>query len=209
MAITATASCSHNELNSDIAPCPKGANIGSHCSSFRYGGISPSATCNLGHPRCPIRTFARSILVASLLNLRKVPVTHTKWTWGTGGGSDDEASNDYWVRGCRSARSRRNRRHYAVALALDRRHCLSADTTLLKGLTVDANKLPTADFDDRWSAMFAFDNGHGSARARRPLSSKRSLRSEYEKLGIVRIGTRSLRTSELCVRLYLRKRGIS
>ena len=28
-------------------------------------------------------------------------------------------------------------------------------TTLLKGLTVDANKLPTADFDDRWSAMFA------------------------------------------------------
>jgi hypothetical protein len=28
-------------------------------------------------------------------------------------------------------------------------------TTLLKGLTVDANKLPPADFDDRWSAMFA------------------------------------------------------
>jgi putative intracellular protease/amidase len=28
-------------------------------------------------------------------------------------------------------------------------------TTLLKGLTVDANKLPTADFDDRWSAMSA------------------------------------------------------
>ena len=27
--------------------------------------------------------------------------------------------------------------------------------TLLKGLTVDENKLPTADFDDRWSAMFA------------------------------------------------------
>jgi hypothetical protein len=32
---------------------------------------------------------------------------------------------------------------------------VSAGTTLLKGLTVDAHKLPTADFDDRWSAMFA------------------------------------------------------
>ena len=32
---------------------------------------------------------------------------------------------------------------------------VSAGTTLLKGVTVDANKLPTADFDDRWSAMFA------------------------------------------------------
>jgi hypothetical protein len=31
---------------------------------------------------------------------------------------------------------------------------VSAGTTLLKGLTVDAHKLPTADFDDRWSAMF-------------------------------------------------------
>jgi hypothetical protein len=39
--------------------------------------------------------------------------------------------------------------------------------------------------------------------------AKRSLRAEYEKLGIVRIGTRNLGTSELCVRLYLRKRGIS
>ena len=29
---------------------------------------------------------------------------------------------------------------------------LSAGTTVLKG---DANKLPAADFDDRWSAMFA------------------------------------------------------
>ena len=28
-------------------------------------------------------------------------------------------------------------------------------TILLKGLPVDANKQPTADFDDRWSAMFA------------------------------------------------------
>jgi hypothetical protein len=32
---------------------------------------------------------------------------------------------------------------------------VSAGTTLLKGLVIDANKLPTADFDDRWSAMFA------------------------------------------------------
>jgi hypothetical protein len=30
-----------------------------------------------------------------------------------------------------------------------------AGTTLLKGPTVDADRLPTADFDDRWSAMFA------------------------------------------------------
>ena len=32
---------------------------------------------------------------------------------------------------------------------------VSAGKTLLKGLTVDANKLPAADFDDRWSAMSA------------------------------------------------------
>ena len=32
---------------------------------------------------------------------------------------------------------------------------VSAGTTLLKGLTVDVNKPPTADFDERWSAMFA------------------------------------------------------
>ena len=32
---------------------------------------------------------------------------------------------------------------------------ISAGTTLLKDLTVDANKLQTADFDDRWSAMSA------------------------------------------------------
>jgi hypothetical protein len=32
---------------------------------------------------------------------------------------------------------------------------VSASTTLLKGLTVDVNKPPTADFDERWSAMFA------------------------------------------------------
>jgi hypothetical protein len=31
----------------------------------------------------------------------------------------------------------------------------SARTTLLKSLTVDLNKPPTADFDERWSAMFA------------------------------------------------------
>jgi hypothetical protein len=32
---------------------------------------------------------------------------------------------------------------------------VSDGTTLSKDVAVDANKLPTADFDDRWSAMFA------------------------------------------------------
>jgi hypothetical protein len=32
---------------------------------------------------------------------------------------------------------------------------VSAGTSLLKGLTVDVSKPPTADFDERWSAMFA------------------------------------------------------
>ena len=37
-----------------------------------------------------------------------------------------------------------------------RSHLPSTDgTTLSNGVTVDADKLPTADFDDRWSAMFA------------------------------------------------------
>ena len=30
---------------------------------------------------------------------------------------------------------------------------VSAGTTMLKGLAVDADKLPTASFDDRWSAI--------------------------------------------------------
>ena len=30
---------------------------------------------------------------------------------------------------------------------------VSAGTTMLKGLTVDANKFPTASFNDRWSAI--------------------------------------------------------
>jgi hypothetical protein len=30
---------------------------------------------------------------------------------------------------------------------------VSAGTTMLKGVTVDANKLPTASFDERWSAI--------------------------------------------------------
>jgi hypothetical protein len=38
---------------------------------------------------------------------------------------------------------------------------VSAGTTMLKDLTVDADKLPTASFDDRWSAIFRLDNGHG------------------------------------------------
>jgi hypothetical protein len=33
---------------------------------------------------------------------------------------------------------------------------VSAGTTLLKGATVHVNKPPTADFDERWSAIFAF-----------------------------------------------------
>jgi hypothetical protein len=33
---------------------------------------------------------------------------------------------------------------------------VSAGTTSLKGLTVDVNKPPAADFDERWSAIFAF-----------------------------------------------------
>jgi hypothetical protein len=32
---------------------------------------------------------------------------------------------------------------------------VSAGTTMLKGFTVDANKLPTASFNDRWSAISA------------------------------------------------------
>ena len=32
---------------------------------------------------------------------------------------------------------------------------VSAGTTMSKDLTVDTNKLPTASFDDRWSAMSA------------------------------------------------------
>jgi hypothetical protein len=30
---------------------------------------------------------------------------------------------------------------------------VASGTTMLRGLTVDANKLPAASFDDRWSAM--------------------------------------------------------
>jgi hypothetical protein len=32
---------------------------------------------------------------------------------------------------------------------------VSAGTTMLNGLAVDANKLPTASFDDRWSGISA------------------------------------------------------
>jgi hypothetical protein len=41
-----------------------------------------------------------------------------------------------------------------------------ARTTLLKGLAVDANKLPTVDFDDRWSAMFALSETTDTAQRR-------------------------------------------
>lgn len=43
---------------------------------------------------------------------------------------------------------------------------VSAGTTLLKGLAVDAPKLPTADFDDRWSAMFALPPPTDTAQGR-------------------------------------------
>ena len=46
---------------------------------------------------------------------------------------------------------------------------VSAGTTSLKGPTVDANKVPTADFEDRWSAMSALTTDR-RAQARRPLS---------------------------------------
>jgi hypothetical protein len=44
----------------------------------------------------------------------------------------------------------------AATAATMRSHSPWTDgATRLKGLEVDANKVPTADFDDRWSAMFA------------------------------------------------------
>jgi hypothetical protein len=36
---------------------------------------------------------------------------------------------------------------------------VSAGTTMLKSPTVDANELPAASFDDRWSAMSASTTG--------------------------------------------------
>jgi hypothetical protein len=43
---------------------------------------------------------------------------------------------------------------------------VSVGTTLLKGLPVNVNKLPTADFDDRWSAMFALSPTTDTAQPR-------------------------------------------
>jgi hypothetical protein len=94
-----------------------------------------------GRLRCRICAFAHNpSLVASVLNL--------EGEFCVPGGSDYEASNDYWVRRRRSTRCRRYRRHHAVPLALDR-------GIVFKGLTVDPNKVAAADFDDRWSAMSA------------------------------------------------------
>jgi hypothetical protein len=36
---------------------------------------------------------------------------------------------------------------------------VSAGTTMSKGLNVDANELPTASFDERWSAMSSSTTG--------------------------------------------------
>jgi hypothetical protein len=135
-------------------------NIGSHCSSVTAELARParglSCNLNLGQLRCPTRAFARTILAASLLNLRKVLVTHTKWARGTGGGSDDEASNEAVTLLAVAA----------TAAAMRSHSPWNTGTTLLKGLTVDANELPTADFDDRWSAMFALPPTTDTAQGR-------------------------------------------
>ena len=43
----------------------------------------------------------------------------------------------------------------ATAATMRSRSPWTDGSTLLKGLEVEAKKIPTADFDDRWSAMFA------------------------------------------------------
>jgi hypothetical protein len=52
----------------------------------------------------------------------------------------------------------------AATTATMRSHSSWVDgTTLLKGLTVDVNKPPTANFAERWSAMFASAPTTGTA----------------------------------------------
>jgi len=97
--------------------------------------------------------YAINTFVASLLNLREVPVTHTKELWGP--------------KKVLMTKHRTITGLVAVALlavaataGAIKSHSPwtdedvgSAGTTLLNGLTVNANKLPIANFDDRWSAM--------------------------------------------------------
>jgi hypothetical protein len=86
------------------------------------------------------------------LNLREIPVTHTREGFG-----DQEVL---------MTKHRTITGFVAVALlavaataVTKRSHSpwtdgiVDAGTTLSKGLTVDPNKVPAADFDDRWSAM--------------------------------------------------------
>jgi hypothetical protein len=108
-------------------------------------------SCGTSRPRAKfgtaslsIRPFAQSILVGSLLNLRKVPATH-KEDWGR-----EEVL---------MTKHRRITGFAAVALlavaataATIRSH--SPWTQVTTGQAVDANK--PANFEDRWSAMSAF-----------------------------------------------------
>jgi hypothetical protein len=126
-----------------------------------HPALSLSSNLNLGQLCCPTRAFARSILVASLLNLRKAPVTHTKWL---GGPEEVLMTKHRTITGFVAV----TLLAVAATVATMRSHppwtngiVVSAGTTLSKGLTVNANKLPTADFDDRWSAMFAFRQTSG------------------------------------------------
>lgn len=80
-----------------------------------------------------------SVFFVPRLNLREAPVTHTS---GLGGRRlPCLASNDYLVRGCRSARCRRNRRQREVELAIDRpSYRVSAAMVLSHGRAVDAGR---------------------------------------------------------------------
>jgi hypothetical protein len=55
---------------------------------------------------------------------------------------------------------------------------VSAGTTSLKGVTVDVNKPPTADFDERWSAMFA--SARITDTAQRGLAQPTEMRGDYQ-----------------------------
>ena len=97
--------------------------------------------------------FAQSILAALLLNLREVPVTHTK---GHSGPQEVLMTRHRTITGfvavallTVAATAATMRSHSPEGIAV------SAGTTMSKGLTVDANELPTASFDERWSAMSA------------------------------------------------------
>ena len=56
----------------------------------------------------------------------------------------------------------------------------SAGMTLLKDLTVDANKLPTADFDDRRSAMIALPPPMDTAQRRLDVALPRGIEPLFQ-----------------------------